>query len=46
MHRKTPVLESLFNKIEGLQIYNFIKKRFQNKCFPENIAKLLRIPIF
>ena len=24
IHRKTPVLEYLFNKVAGLQVYNFI----------------------
>ena len=38
---KTPVLESLVNKV----VVNFIKKRFQHRCFPVNIAKFLRIPI-
>ena len=42
---KTPVLESLFNKIEDLQVCNFIKKRLQHRWFPVNIAKLLRKPI-
>ena len=32
IHRKTPVLESLFNKAAG-QACNFIKKRLQNKAF-------------
>ena len=27
IHRKTPELESLFNKAAGLNAYNFIKKR-------------------
>ena len=44
---KVPVLESLFHKIAGLKICNFIKKRLQHrrlqhKCFLVNIAKLLR----
>ena len=34
-HRKTPVLESLFNKVEGLQ-------KPQHMCFPMNIAKFLK----
>ena len=38
---KTPVLKSLFNKVADLQASNFIKKR----CFPVNIAKILRTPI-
>ena len=37
---KTPVLESLFNKVAGL-----IKKRLQHRCFPVNILKLFRTPI-
>ena len=37
--RKTPVLESFFNKVAGLQTYNFIKKRLQNRCFPVTFAK-------
>ena len=36
-HRKTPVLESLFDKVAGL---NFIKKRLQRRCFPVKFAKL------
>ena len=32
--RKTPVLESLFNKVSGLQASNFIKNRLQHTCFP------------
>ena len=39
---KVPVLESLFHKIAGLKICNFIKKRLQHRCFLVNIAKLLR----
>ena len=37
-HRKTPVLESLFNKVAGLQTCNFVKTRAQHKYFPVNIA--------
>ena len=37
------VLESLFNKVPGLNAGNFIKKRLQRSCFPVNIAKFLRI---
>ena len=32
-HRKTPMLESLFNKIPGLQACNFIKKRPPTQAF-------------
>ena len=41
-HRKTPVLESLFNKVVGLQDCNFIEKRSRHICFPVKIAKYLR----
>ena len=43
-HRKTPVLESLFNKVAGRQAWNFIKKRLQHWRFPVKFAKFLRIP--
>ena len=36
---KTPVLQSLFNKVASLQACNFIKKRLQRKCFPVKLAK-------
>ena len=42
---ETPVLESHFDKAAGLQLRNFIEKRFQHKSFPVVIAKFLRIPI-
>ena len=42
IHRKTPVLESLFSKV--LEGYKFIKKRLQHRCFPVNIANFLRAP--
>ena len=29
------------NQVTGLQICNFIKKRFQHRCFSVNIAKFL-----
>ena len=44
-YRKTPVLESIFNNISGLQSCNFIKKRLQHRCFPIKFAKFLRTPI-
>ena len=37
IHRKTPVLESLF--------LFFIKKRLQHRCFPVNFEKCLRTPV-
>ena len=39
---KTPVLESLFNKVAGLQACNDIKKRLWRRCFSVNTAKFLR----
>ena len=38
-HRKTPILESLLNKV-GLKAWNFIKKRLQHRCF----LKFLKTP--
>ena len=32
------MLESLSNKVKGLQAYNFTKKRLQHRRFPVNIA--------
>ena len=32
------MLESLFNKVTGLQACNFIEKRLQHRRFPGNIA--------
>ena len=37
-------MESLFNKVSGLQVCNFIKKQLQQICFLVNIAKFLRTP--
>ena len=45
IHRKTLVLESLFNKVPGLQLSKFIKERLQLRCSPVNIAKFSRAPI-
>ena len=42
IHRKTPVLESLFNKAAGLNAWN----RLQPRCFPVNIAKFLKQPFY
>ena len=36
------MLESLFNKVAGLMVCNFIKKETPLQFFPENIAKILR----
>ena len=35
------MLEFLFNKVAGLQACNFIKKRFQHRCFSVKFAKSL-----
>ena len=43
--KKTPALESLFNKVSGHQTCNVIKKRLQQRCFSVNTAKFLRTPI-
>ena len=42
IYRKTPVLDSLFNKVLDLQTSNFIKKWLQHRCFPVNFANFLR----
>ena len=43
--QKKPVLESLFNKVTGLQACNFTKGRLQHRCFLVNIAKFWRTAI-
>ena len=43
-HRKTILLKSLFNRVAGLQVCSFIKKRLQHRCFPVEFTKLLRTP--
>ena len=43
---KKPVLESLPNKVAGLNICNFIKKRLQHRCFSMKFHKFLRRPFF
>ena len=45
IHMKMAVVESLSDKVSGLQACNFVKKRLQHRCLPVNIAKFLRIPI-
>ena len=39
------MLDSLFNKVAGLQACNFIKRTLQHRYFLVNIAKFLRTPI-
>ena len=46
IRRKTPVLESLFNKVAGLKACNFTKKQALTQVFPVNIAKFLRAAFF
>ena len=41
-YRKTPVLESLFDKVAALKTRNVIKKRLQHRCFPVKFAKFFR----
>ena len=39
------MLKPLLNKIAGLELASFYKKRLQHKCFPVKFAKLLKTPI-
>ena len=43
---KKYVLESLPNKVAGLNVCNSIKKRLQQRCFLVNFAKFVRTPFF
>ena len=45
-HKKTPVLESLVNKVTDRKAYNFIKKRLHQRCFPVKFAKLFTEHLF
>ena len=40
------MLESLFNKVAGLEACKSIKRRLQYRCFPVNNAKFLRTDFF
>ena len=44
-HRKTPVLESIFNKLTGLHACNFIKKDSKYRSFPVKLTKFLKAPL-
>ena len=44
IHLKTPVSESLFNRVSGLRPASLLKKRLQHRCFQVNFAKFLRTP--
>ena len=46
IHRKTPVPESLFNKVVGLKPATLLKKSLWHRCFSVNFAKFLRTPFF
>ena len=46
IHKKTPVSESLFNKVAALKPLDFGKKRLWKRCFLMNFAKCLRTPYF
>ena len=46
IHRRTLILESLFNKVGDLKPSNFIKNRLQRRCFPVNIVKFFRVTFF
>ena len=43
--QRTPVLESLFNKVADLRACNCIKKRLQHRCFNVKCTKFLKTPI-
>ena len=45
IYRKTPVPESLLNKVAGLTPATLLKKRLWHMCFPANFAKFLRTPV-
>ena len=45
IHRKKPVMESVFNKATGLKTCTFIKTNHQHRRFPVNITEFLRTPI-
>ena len=45
IHRKTPVLESVFSKVASMKACNFIKKRLQHRCFSVNIKLFKKISI-
>ena len=44
IHTKTPVPESLFNKVVGLRPAIVLKNRLLHWCFPINFAKIFRTP--
>ena len=46
IHRRTTVLESLFNKSAGLLAVALLKKKIEHGGFPVNFAKILTAPFF
>ena len=44
IHRKTPVLESCFNKVARMKACNFIKKILQHRCSLKNLEEFLKTP--
>ena len=45
IHRKAPVLGSIFKNVAGLKACDFNKKWLKHRLFPVNKAKFLRISI-
>ena len=45
-YRKTPVLESLFNKAAGPKTCNFLKKRLQHRRFCSEISETVSKKVF
>ena len=45
-HKNTPLLDSLFNKVAGLQACPFFKKRLQHRCFHVEFELFSRPPFF
>ena len=44
IHTKTPVLESLFTKVAGLNTCNVVEKRPRHRCFPRKL-KVQRVHV-
>ena len=42
IHKKTPVLESRFNKVTGLYPANSLKERTPNRVFSDEFCELLK----
>ena len=46
IREKTPVPESLFNKVAGLRPAALLKERLWRRCFPASFAKFLGLPFY